>query len=131
MVEMLGSRHRLEELGEVLQDLLSRGGGRAGQLVAQELLGRDEEGQRSRGRKRCSVGGQGSTVVVWRCTIEGLGRDWRHLGVEGGPQGGQAGLQGGELGVLLLGGGLLLLASQEVLGQSVEKPRGYSGEWSP
>ena len=62
---MVGSRCRLEELGELLQDLLSRGGGRAGQLVAQELLGRGEE------RLGGSMGWERSSMVGWRSSMQG------------------------------------------------------------
>ena len=89
MCRVVGSRCRLEELGEVLQDLLSRGGSRAGQLVAQELLGRGEEGQRSNmGWERSSLVGLRSSLVGWRSSIgdvSGLRSTvecgWRHLGV--------------------------------------------------
>ena len=92
-MQVVGGRCRLEELTQLLEELLCRGGGRLAMLELQVLLGGGEEWR-------------GSSIVVWRSSllcwgssvgrrraIGRLGRSRSHLGMEGGPHGGHAGLQ--------------------------------------
>ena len=99
---MVGCRGRLEEPGQLLEELLRRAGGGLGLLELEELLSRGEEGR----RLGSTEGWKGSTMVGGRSTMEGRGSTVEGRSLVGGLEGGQSGLQGGHL---RQHGGLLLV----------------------